>query len=418
MSSDAQEEPQKLQGIDYATEPLELLAVESSTALITAPSAQSTAVATISGDHLTLWGTARPPPPLDPFVYNAEAERREFCRSLIPDVELTAIDEEIKRSGFMPIDQVRELIRVNMSKENMDTRGETYALDAETMIVIDARTNYKIFIAGDNVYTREELYTHFPFHDLKSDPENVFVQQEIGVFPPRKHAMNADDFEYVARDLGDETIEFVMIEDMVGRAARKNYQAKRAPAKVVKTKIFLGKDKWDDFQMIHRLAKGVVNISGGKQMSPLFAMLAAPQRPMLMDEATMIAQQKRMEEQVRQREEEARIREEAAKLREEENRRVEQRIQADLKRIEKMLSEVGRANVGRTGATRPHKPAAATPAATPCPPMTAREDNVAADEMDDAGLRETLQEIETRGPPPSSSGGDEPAAASDDSVPL
>lgn len=400
---------------------------ESSTALVAAPNAQSTAVIAASSDQLTLWGTARPPPPLDPFVYDAEVEKREFCRSLLPAAELSLIDEEIKKSGFMTIDQVRELIKSNSVKENMDARGETYAIDPEIMILVDARTNYKVFIAGDNVYTREELYTHFPFHDLKSEPEDVFVQQEIGVFPARKYAMDADEFEYVARDFGDETIEFVMIEDMVGRAARKNYQPKRAPAKIVKTKIFLGKDKWEDFRLIHRFAKGVFNISGGKRTSPLFAMLAAPQqRPMLMDEATMLAQQKKMEEQMKRREEEAKIREEAARRREEEVRRVEQRIQADMKRIEKMLAEVGTVNSERSRATRPHKPAAAEEvvsvapsvlSAAPRPPSSTREDNVATDDADDAGLSETLQELETHGLPPSSTGSDTPAAA-DDSVPL
>lgn len=396
------------------------------TAVVLASDARATAVivaADGASTQLSLWGTPRPPPPQDPFVYDAEVERREYCRALLPAAEITSIEEEIKKNGFKTIEWVRETIRDNTVKESMDARGETYAIDPEIMMVIDARTNYKVFIVGDNVYTREELYAHLPFHDLKAEPENVFVQQEIGVFPARKYAMDDDEFEYVARDLGDDTIGFVMIEDMVGSVTRKNYKAKRAPVKIVKTKVFLGKEKWEDFCMIHRFAKGVVNISGGKPSPFLAAMIgaaASQARPMLMDEAAMKEQQRRTEENMKRREEEARIREEAAKRREEETRRVEQKIQNDVKRIEAMLATMKKVNSESARATRPYKPAAASipvseTSGAPPPTTSAREDNVSDVDAftDDAELRKTLREVEAQ-----SAGNNAAPSTNDDSVPL
>ena len=108
-----------------------------------------TAVVAASSEQLTLWGAVRPPPPLDPFVYDAGAEKREYCRSLLPAAELSLIEEEIKRSGFMTIEQIRELVASNSVKENMDARGETYAIDPELMILIDARVNFPIFINSE-----------------------------------------------------------------------------------------------------------------------------------------------------------------------------------------------------------------------------------------------------------------------------
>ena len=377
---------------------------------------------------VTIWGTARPPAPADSFVYDAVAERAGYCRSLLSAADLHSIEEEIKKSGFMTIVQVREIIKNNTVKESMDARGETYAIDPEFMMVIDTRTNYKVFIAGDNVYTREELYEHLPFHDLGTDPESVFVQQEIGVFPARKYALDSDEFEYVARDVGDETVEFVMIEDMVGQAARKNYKSNRAPVKIVKTKIYLGKEKWDDFCLVHRVAKGIVNVTGGTTRSPfLAAMLQGPQaRPMLMDEATILDQHRRMEEGIKRREEEAARREEEAKRREEANRKMELKLQADLARIETLMHAMKDIHSAR--ATRAHKPAApssaadAAPSDAPPPATSSRDDNVADGGSgpldDDDEILRMIRGVDANkiGRPAESANGG--AQQSDDSVPL
>jgi hypothetical protein len=192
-------------------------------------------------------------------AYDPAAEEKEYSRALMAPADLARLKADIEEYGFMSIEQVRELVRQNTVKETQEARGETYAIDPEMMMQVDTRTNFRIFITGDNVYTREELFDHFPFEAFRTQPENVFVQQEVGVFPPKKwadpdKARGEDAYEYVARDLGDDE-EFIMIEDLVGRAARKNYKMKRAPVRIVKTKVFLGKDKWEDFKTMKRFVK-------------------------------------------------------------------------------------------------------------------------------------------------------------------
>lgn len=186
--------------------------------------------------------------------YDPALEEKEYSRSLLAKQDLAILKDELAENGFMTIAQVRSLVQQNCVKETQEARGETYAIDPEMMMQIDARINYRIFITGDNVYTREELLEHHPFENFQTSPEDVFVQQEVGVFPPKQHAMDDAGYEYVARDLGDDE-EFIMIEDLVGRAARANYTMKREPIRIVKTKVFLGKEKWSDFTKLKRFVR-------------------------------------------------------------------------------------------------------------------------------------------------------------------
>jgi hypothetical protein len=298
----------------------------------------------------------RPEAPPDPDKYDLERENAEFARSLMQAKERKQVDDEIAARGYMPIDAVRAFISENTIK------GDTVGLDPEIMMLIDARTNYKIFVAGDNLYTREELYAFFPFHELNVQPEAVFVQQEIGVFPPRKYAIKDGELEYIARDVGDESVDFVMIEDLVGQAARADYKTTRAPLKIAKTKIYIGKERWEDFSLLQRVFRGVARVAhaqlayGANSADsaggiPLLALLGGRRsEPMLLaDRETLEAERK---EQAR-REAELQRREEEQRAREEELQRhleaAQKKIDADLRRIEAMfaaVSHMGSSNIG------------------------------------------------------------------------
>lgn len=254
-------------------------------------------------------------------AYDPEAEEREYSRALMSPGDLALVKADIDRHGFLTIEQVRELVKQNTVKETQEARGETYAIDPEMMMQIDTRTNFRIFITGDNVYTREELFDHFPFEAFRTAPEDVFVQQEVGVFPPKKWAdpdktAGEDAYEYVARDLGDDE-EFIMIEDLVGRAARKNYKIKRAPVRIVKTKVFLGKDKWEDFMTMKRFVKSFktfvppLMLEGGDSSARALAYLFGGQparrgAPLaIQDEAGLAAAQQRRDRAAQAREQAA-----------------------------------------------------------------------------------------------------------------
>lgn len=217
-------------------------------------------------------------------AYDPALEERDYSRSLMSPHDLALLKADIEGNGFMTIEGVRELIAANSAKETQEARGEIYAVDPELLMMVDTRTDFRVFIAGDNVYTREELFEHYPFEAFRTTPEDVFVQQEIGVFPPKLYAdpvaaatEGEAAYEYVARDLGDEE-EFIMIEDLVGRAARKNYKMRRAPVRVAKTKVFLAKEKWDDFVAMGRFAKSYATfvaplMLAGGDAAPALALL-------------------------------------------------------------------------------------------------------------------------------------------------
>ena len=215
-----------------------------------------------AGDPLGL-GLApgeRPAAPPDPDEYDRGREDTEYARSLLTDDERRLLDADIEHEGYLTIAQVRAIVAENTAKGSVESAG----LDPEVMALLDARINYKIFVAGDNIYTREDLYDHYPFHEFGVQPEAVFAQQELGVFEPRKHAMTPGELEYVARDVGDETVEFVMVEDLVGRAARKDYKPWRTPLRVVKTKIYVGKERWEDFALLQRFFRGAARVAAAQ----------------------------------------------------------------------------------------------------------------------------------------------------------
>lgn len=323
-----------------------------------------------AGDPLGL-GIApgeRPPAPADPDHYDRERENAEYARSLLGNEERVVLDQEIEEKGFMTIDEVRNLVAGNSCK------GEVTSIDPEMMAAIDARINYKLFVAEDNIYTREELYDHFPFHEFAVQPEAMFVQQEIGIFPPKKHAMRQSELEYIARDVGDESVDFMMLEDLVGQATRKGYVMKRPPLRVAKTKIYIGKEQWEDFILMQKVTRSMIRTTaahhagGGHGMPGAFALLtgagAAPAPLMLTDPATLEAERAARSAAAAEREAECARREEEIRQREAEAQR---RIDADLKRIEAMLIAAS-AMTATKAATAPVKaaPAKAAPAkATP-----------------------------------------------------
>jgi len=262
-----------------------------------------------------------------------QEEQQEYTRSLLSEEELANLEKD----GNWSINEVRDFIKQNVVKESMEARGEIYALDPEVLMLIDLKTNFNVFIAGDNIYTREELVDIYPFKELNTTPENVFIQQEIGVFPPKKYAINSKQWEYIARDVGDKEL-FIMLEDMVGQAARFNYKLQRAPKKIVKTKIFFGKEAWEDFSLLRRLLRGVTRclaLEGGDSANILKALPYLFSNQLLLRDSKGVSKEKleqeelenrRREKELRRREKELLLREQQLREKQEEIRSLEDRI--------------------------------------------------------------------------------------------
>ena len=290
-----------------------------------------------AGDPLGL-GLARPAAPPDPDTYDRGREDAEYARSLLADDERRRLDADIEHEGYLTVAQVRAIVAENTAKGSVESAG----LDPEVMALLDARINYKIFVAGDNIYTREDLYNHYPFHEFGVQPEAVFAQQELGVFEPRKYAMTPGELEYVARDVGDETVEFVMVEDLVGRAARKDYKPWRTPLRIVKTKIYVGKERWEDFALLQRFFRGAARVAaaqvgpGGAVAGMLAGWAGAGPRTgtLLLTDGAELA---RREAELAQREDAHRAATEAHQAATE---ATQHRLNADIKRCEAMLAAI------------------------------------------------------------------------------
>jgi len=275
-----------MDGTEPAARPGTTLALCPAGAEAAPKGATAAAVATLppqrAGDPLGLGLApgARPAAPPDPDAYDRDREDAEYARSLLSAADLADLDAEYAEHGAWTIHQVRALIAEQTTKGSLEEGG----LDPEIMALIDARTDYKIFVAGDSVHTREELYDAYPFHEFGVQPEAVFAAQEIGVFPPRPHAARAGP-EYLARDVGDESLDFMPVEDLIRRAAARpgaRHEA-RTPARIVKTKIYIGKQHWRDFEAFQRVCCGAVRIAKAAALgdalarpSPLLALFGGP----------------------------------------------------------------------------------------------------------------------------------------------
>jgi hypothetical protein len=201
-------------------------------------------------DPLGLGNLSRPPPPPDPDKHDPGLEDREYSRSLMSAEERETI------GGYLSIDEVRSLIADNQTKA-----GGEVSIEPWLLLFLDARIDYKVFIVDDNAFTREELYDNYAFHEMKMQPEAVFARQEIGVFPPKGHALGPE-LEYEARDSDDLSIGevFLSVEDLVARASRANHKDKRPAHKVVKTKFYIGKELWRDFLHLQRTMRAMFRL--------------------------------------------------------------------------------------------------------------------------------------------------------------
>lgn len=190
-------------------------------------------------------GAPRPAAPPDP---DAGRAPESSARDLLSAGDRAALEAEVREHGHLAPAAVRSLIAENCTREQLE-----HGLDPEFLLLIDARINYKLFIAGDSIYTREELYSNFPFHEFGVQPEAVFVAQEVGVFTARSGE------DYALRDAGDRRLDFSPAEDLVRAAC--GGAAPRAPTRIVQTKVFVGREAWEDFLLQMRFYRGAIRIA-------------------------------------------------------------------------------------------------------------------------------------------------------------
>lgn len=248
--------------------------------------------------------------------YDPVVEEAEYSRSLLPPDAL----EQVKGETFLSAADIRRVLEQN-TNSRLTPEG-VFVLDADLIFDIDIRTNRPMFILPDNtVHTREELVEAYPFDLFKTTPEEIFAQQELGVFPARAAALDPTSKEYLVRDLGGGEGDFIMFEDLIGRYARENYEDRRPIEKTVKTKVFLARDGWEDFLFTTKQVRATRRVlaralqrskgQGDELLALMFGTSATKATLSLESSAQVEERQQKLEAELAAREEKIRLQEAA-----------------------------------------------------------------------------------------------------------
>ena len=172
-------------------------------------------------------------------IYTDE-ENANFTRQLLSEAE----NEHVK-NNLLSIEEVREIIIENCNKETYDN------IDYELLIAIDSQINYNIYLISDNIYDYKGLCMAYPFHEFNILPESIFNRQIIVYFENSKiEVMNEGD-------------PIVSTYDLIKLSNKKisNVEEMSKVAKLIRSKIFVGGEKWKDFLQLHGFFRGMVQIS-------------------------------------------------------------------------------------------------------------------------------------------------------------
>lgn len=213
-------------------------------------------------------GRARPPPPADPDAYDAAREEVEGGRSLLSAADLAELKRDVAAHGLLDIAAVRSALALGRAgSDDGDGDGDNATVDPEMLLAVDVRVGFKVFLAGGEAYTRDDLYDHFAFHELGVTPEDVFAAQLVDAFPPRNGAAVGGAAGYggcdlVARDADDDSVAPGRVDDLVAGVGRRGHAASHvAPLRTARTKVYVGRSRWEDFVALSRVCRGAVHVA-------------------------------------------------------------------------------------------------------------------------------------------------------------
>jgi hypothetical protein len=174
-------------------------------------------------------------------IYTDE-ENDQFTRQLLSEKEKSDL-------SILEISAIRNIIIENSNRDSYDK------IDPDLLIAVDSRINYNIYIIEDNIYTYEELCTVYPFQEFNISPDSIFTRQIIIIFD--------DNLIEVIND-GDPIIStYDLIK--LGTATMANLEAAakdiKRPSKIIRSKIFIGGEKWKDFLQLRGFFRGMIQVS-------------------------------------------------------------------------------------------------------------------------------------------------------------
>ena len=174
-------------------------------------------------------------------IYTDE-ENDQFTRQLLSEKEKSDL-------SILGISTIRNIIIENSNRDSYDK------IDPDLLIVVDSRINYNIYIIEDNIYTYEELCTIYPFQEFNISPDSIFTRQIIIIFD--------DNLVEVIND-GDpiiSTYDLVKLGTATATALEAAAKDIKRPSKIIKSKIFIGGEKWKDFLQLRGFFRGMIQVS-------------------------------------------------------------------------------------------------------------------------------------------------------------
>lgn len=148
-----------------------------------------------------------------------------------------------EREKFMTINEVRKFVHENSTRESI----ELSSIDPEIIAIIDKNIDFNIFITGDEIYTSEHLYKNYSFNKFKICPESVFTQQAIEMYES-----SCGTLDYILCDIRKPD-DICKPDDTCMPPS--NTIKKRIPIKIITTKVYLGKENWEDFKLLNRIVR-------------------------------------------------------------------------------------------------------------------------------------------------------------------
>lgn len=159
-----------------------------------------------------------------------------------------------------------EIIKKTINSDVKDVKK----IDPHTLLKISAMSENNIFIADNDVYSREEIYNKYPFKELKTTPENVFIQQKIHIFNELKNYDDGPNPELISADITNN--EVLSLKDTMAKIKKKqNHISTDVKTGTILSKVFIAKTAFEDFKIMCRTIRSTIAVTG----STVFAQLIA-----------------------------------------------------------------------------------------------------------------------------------------------
>lgn len=145
--------------------------------------------------------------------------------NLLSDEDKKTLISYINDHGYMSIENVVTLFNSNINNSDYTL------IDEDIIINTDLRIDYPIFITKDSIYNREDIIKKYEMEKFNISPELIFNKQYIEVIDKDYYLYDPESSISKESKIGINTI--------------------------YETKIYIGKDKWNEYLVMYQFMKSL-----------------------------------------------------------------------------------------------------------------------------------------------------------------